>query len=304
MNYQALIEEVYYEVQQMGLRGKLADYIPELSMVDPRQFGICLVDIDGNIFGTGDYRTPFSIQSISKVFTLTMVLANLRKEIRQRISVEPSGNPFNSLVQLEHENGIPRNPFINAGALVLVDALISYFPEPEQYINQFIRDISCEREIPLNLQVQNSELTHSSRNRALANFMKSFGNMDNPIDRIIEVYTYHCSLEMSCQQLAKAFLLYANDGASTFCSRRVLDSSNTKRINALMLTCGFYDESGDFAYRVGLPGKSGVGGGVSAVLPGKFSITVWSPELNSKGNSVKGIKALEILTDRLGVSLF
>lgn len=304
MNYQALIEEVYYEVQQMGLRGKLADYIPELSMVDPRQFGICLVDNDGNIFGTGDYRTPFSIQSISKVFTLTMVLANLRKEIRQRINVEPSGNPFNSLVQLEHENGIPRNPFINAGALVLVDALISYFPEPEEYINKFIRDISCEREIPLNLQVQNSELAHSSRNRALANFMKSFGNMDNPIDRIIEVYTYHCSLEMSCQQLAKAFLLYANDGASTFCSHRVLDSSNTKRINALMLTCGFYDESGDFAYRVGLPGKSGVGGGVSAVLPGKFSITVWSPELNSKGNSVKGIKALELLTDRLGVSLF
>lgn len=304
MNYQALIEEVYHEVQQMGLRGKLADYIPELSMVDPRQFGICLVDIEGNIYGTGDYRTPFSIQSISKVFTLTMVLANLRKEIRQRINVEPSGNPFNSLVQLEHENGIPRNPFINAGALVLVDALISYFPESEHHINQFIRDISCEREIPLNLQVQNSELTHSSRNRALANFMKSFGNMDNPIDRIIEVYTYHCSLEMSCQQLAKAFLLYANDGASTFCARRVLDSSNTKRINALMLTCGFYDESGDFAYRVGLPGKSGVGGGVSAVLPGKFSITVWSPELNSKGNSVKGIKALEILTDKLGVSLF
>lgn len=304
MNYQALIEEVYYEVQQMGLRGKLADYIPELSMVDPRQFGICLVDMEGNIYGTGDYQTKFSIQSISKVFTLTMVLANLRKEIRQRLNVEPSGNPFNSLVQLEHENGIPRNPFINAGALVIVDALISYFPDPEETINQFMRDISCEHEIPLNLQVQESELAHSSRNRALANFMKSFGNMDNQIDRIIEVYTYHCSLEMSCQQLAKAFMLYANDGTSTFCSRRVLDASNTKRINALMLTCGFYDESGDFAYRVGLPGKSGVGGGVSAVLPGKFSITVWSPELNSKGNSVKGIKALELLTDKLGFSLF
>lgn len=304
MDYQALIEDVYEEVQQQKLQGKLADYIPELSRVNPGYFGICLVDKYGKAYGTGDYKTKFSIQSISKVFTLTMVFSKLRNDIRQRINVEPSGNPFNSLVQLEHENGIPRNPFINAGALVVTDELISLYPETEEAIEKFIREISCENTISVDRQVQQSEMDHSSRNRALANFMKSFHNIENNIDRLIEAYCYHCSIEMSCYQLAKAFLIYAMDGRSVLCERRVLNSSNTKRINALMLTCGFYDQAGDFAYKVGLPGKSGVGGGVAAVLPGQFSIAVWSPELNPKGNSVKGIKALEILTDKLGISLF
>lgn len=304
MDYQGLIEEVHYEVEALGLRGQLPGYIPELKMVDPASFGISLVDCKGNIFGTGDYRKPFSIQSISKVFTLTMAFSVMQDTFRKRVNVEPSGNPFNSLVQLEKEDGIPRNPFINAGALVITDALISMFAEPEEAINDFIRRISCESKIPVNPQVHQSELSHSARNKALGNFMKSFGNIDNSIDRVIEVYTYHCSLEMSCEQLAKAFQIYASDGLSAFCSGQILDSSCIKRINALMLTCGFYDEAGDFAYKVGLPGKSGVGGGVGAVLPGQFSVAVWSPELNTKGNSVKGIKALEILTNKLGVSLF
>lgn len=304
MDYQVLIEEVYEEVQQQKLQGKLADYIPELSRANPAKFGICLVDKYGKAYGAGDYQAKFSIQSISKVFTLTMVFSKLRNDIRQRINVEPSGNPFNSLVQLEYENGIPRNPFINAGALVITDELISLFPESEEAIEKFIREISCEDNISVDRQVQQSEMDHSSRNRALANFMKSFHNIDNNIERLIETYCYHCSIEMSCYQLAKAFLIYAMDGRSVLCDRRILNSSNTKRINALMLTCGFYDQAGDFAYKVGLPGKSGVGGGVAAVLPGQFSIAVWSPGLNPKGNSLKGIKALEILTDKLGISLF
>ena len=304
MDYQALIEEVHYEVEAMNLRGQLPTYIPELSMVDSAGFGISLVDCKGNIYGTGDYRKPFSIQSISKVFTLTMAFSVMQDTFRRRVNVEPSGNPFNSLVQLEKEDGIPRNPFINAGALVITDAIISMYAEPEQAINEFIKRIACASSIPVNQRVHQSELSHSARNKALGNFMKSFGNIDNSIDRIIEVYTYHCSLEMSCEQLAKAFLIYANDGYSAFCQGQILESGSIKRINALMLTCGFYDEAGDFAYKVGLPGKSGVGGGVGAVLPGQFSIAVWSPELNPKGNSVKGIKALEILTDRLGISLF
>lgn len=304
MEYQSLIEEVYQEVQQMELRGKLANYIPELSKVNPHQFGLCLIDMQGNVYGSGDYKTSFSIQSISKVFTLCMVYSRLKSSIRRRVNVEPSGDPFNSLIQLEHEDGIPRNPFINAGALVVTDALISLFPEPEKAINRFISEISCEKGIPVNKEVHLSEMEHSSRNRALANFMKSFNNIDNNIDRLIEVYTYHCSLEMSCFELAKAFQLFCNNGFSPYCNKQILDGSSTKRISAMMLTCGFYDEAGEFAYRVGLPGKSGVGGGVAAVLPGQFSITVWSPELNPKGNSVKAIKALELLTDKLGVSLF
>lgn len=304
MEYQELIEEVYHDVQKMDLKGHVADYIPELSRISPDYFGVCLIDMEGNIYGVGDYETRFSIQSISKVFTLTMAFQELKKNLQDRINVEPSGDPFNSLVQLEHEHGIPRNPFINAGALVVTDALISLHPEPEKAIHNFICGLGCAEEIPVNEQVMQSELDHSSRNRAVANFMKSFGNIHNNIDRLIEVYCYHCSLEMSCLQLAKAFLVYAGNGESRFCNKRILSNSNIKRINALMLTCGFYDQAGDFAYKVGLPGKSGVGGGVAAVLPGNFSIAVWSPELNEKGNSLKSIKFLEILTDRLGISLF
>ena len=288
----------------MKLRGHLASYIPELSKINPDYYGICLIDRQGNVFGTGDYDIPFSIQSISKVFTLTMVYSHLKSSIRGRVNVEPSGNPFNSLVQLEHEDGIPRNPFINAGALVVTDALISLFPEPEEAIHRFICDITSENHVLLNREVHQSELMHSSRNRALANFMKSFANIHNSIDRLIDVYTYHCSLEMNCFQLAKAFQLFCNNGFSPYCNKQIVTSSSTKRLNAMMLTCGFYDEAGEFAYKVGLPGKSGVGGGVVAVLPGHFSIAVWSPELNPKGNSVRAIKTLELLTDRLGVSLF
>lgn len=306
MEYQALIEEVYNDVQQMGLKGKVADYIPELSRISPDYFGVCLVDMEGNIYSAGDYDIRFSIQSISKVFTLTMAFQDLRDELQNRINVEPSGDPFNSLVQLEHENGIPRNPFINAGALVVTDALVSLHPEPEKVIHKFICELASENEddVQLNEQVLKSELDHSSRNRAVANFMKSFGNIHNNIDRLMEVYSYHCSLEMSCLQLAKAFLIYAGNGESRYSHKKILNNSNIKRINALMLTCGFYDQSGDFAYKVGLPGKSGVGGGVVAVLPGQFSVAVWSPELSEKGNSVKSIKFLEILTDKLKISLF
>ena len=304
MNYQALIEEVYDEVQRLNLRGRLADYIPELSSVNPENYGICLIDMEGNVYGTGDYQTPFSIQSISKVFTLSMVYDYMKGSLRQRVDVEPSGNPFNSLVQLEKEKGIPRNPFINAGALVITDALISLFPQPEDAIKKFIREVTCESSVTVNGEVHQSELAHSSRNRALANFMKSFNNIDNSIDRVIEVYTYHCSIEMSCFQLAKAFQYFCDRGFSPYCQRRILEPSSAKRISAMMLTCGFYDEAGEFAYKVGLPGKSGVGGGVAAVLPGRFSIAVWSPELNPKGNSVKAVKTLELLTDKLKISLF
>jgi glutaminase len=304
MDYQNLITEVYEEVQQMGLQGKAANYIPELANVDTNQFGICMVDKAGKIYGVGDYQEPFSIQSISKVYSLVMVFSKLKRELWKRVNVEPSGNPFNSMVQLEYEQGIPRNPFINAGALVVTDALISLYPEPKQAILDFIQKVSGEKEIMVNSSVQQSELEHSARNKALANFIQSFQNIENSIDKLIEVYTYHCSIEMNCLQLAKSFLFFCNNGYCNYSHTHILDGSSTKRLNALMLTCGFYDESGEFAFKVGLPGKSGVGGGIVAVLPGQFSVAVWSPGLNKKGNSVKGIAALELLTTKLGISLF
>lgn len=304
MDYQQIIEEVYQEVQEENLRGKVADYIPELATVNPDQFGIALVDLKGNVFGVGDYQVPFSIQSISKVHTLTMVFHVFNSKLFSRVNVEPSGNPFNSIAQLEFEKGVPRNPFINAGALVITDALCSKFEKPIEQISNFINEISGKNCVSFNDSVKKSEQNHGERNTALAYFLKSYKNFNNNIDEVLDVYFSQCAIEMNCVDLAKSFSYLANDGFSIFANREILSESHARRVNALMLTCGFYDEAGEFAFRVGLPGKSGVGGGVAAVMPHKFSIAVWSPELNDKGNSVKAIKALELLTDKLSFSLF
>ncbi|HCD87754.1 MAG TPA: glutaminase [Algoriphagus sp.] len=304
MDYQELIEEVYQEVQEENLRGKVANYIPELATVDPHQFGIALVDLKGNVYGVGDFQMPFSIQSISKVHTLTMVFPKFDTQLWSRVNVEPSGNPFNSIAQLEYEKGIPRNPFINAGALVITDALCSKFEKPVSQISDFINELAGENCVEINQAVMKSEKNHAARNTALAYFLKSYKNFDNSIDEVLDVYFSHCAMEMNCVDLAKSFSFLANDGYSIFANKEILTESHARRVNAIMLTCGFYDEAGEFAYRVGLPGKSGVGGGVAAVMPHKFSIAVWSPELNEKGNSVKAIRALELLTNKLSFSLF
>ncbi|MCH7413664.1 glutaminase [Belliella sp. R4-6] len=304
MDYQKVIEEVYNEVLEENPRGKVADYIPELAHVDPDRFGIALVDLNGKVYGVGDCEVPFSIQSISKVHTLTMVFHVFKSKLWSRVNVEPSGNPFNSIAQLEFEKGIPRNPFINAGALVITDALCSKFEEPIKQISDFINEISGQNCVNIDHQVKNSEKNHGERNTAMAYFLKAYKNFDNEIAEVLDVYFSHCAMEMSCVDLAKSFSFLANDGYSIFANREIVSESHARRINALMLTCGFYDESGEFAFRVGLPGKSGVGGGVAAVMPHKFSVAVWSPELNEKGNSVKSVKALELLTDKLSFSLF
>jgi len=304
MDYQELIDEVYAEVQTENLKGKVADYIPEIATVDPDQFGIALVDLEGKVYGAGDHQVPFSIQSISKVHTLSMVFNVFNSKLWSRVNVEPSGDPFNSIAQLEYEKGIPRNPFINAGALVITDALCSKFEMPVAQISSFINELAGGKCVKINPDVKRSEMNHGERNTALAYFLKSFKNFNNPIEAVLDVYFSHCAMEMSCIDLAKSFSFLANDGYSIFANRQILSESSARRINALMLTCGFYDEAGEFAYKVGLPGKSGVGGGVAAVMPHKFSIAVWSPELNNKGNSVKSIRALELLTDKLAFSLF
>ncbi len=304
MDYQNLIEEVYNEVKSANPRGKVADYIPELASVDGDKFGIALVDLEGKIFGAGDFEEPFSIQSISKVHTLTMVARIFESKLWSRVNVEPSGNSFNSIAQLEFEKGIPRNPLINAGALVITDALTSKFDDPIAEISKFINELAGKECIKINQEVMDSELKHSERNIALGYFLKAYENFDNKVEDVVKTYVAHCAMEMSCVDLARSFSFLANDGYSIYAKREIVSESYARRINAIMLTCGFYDEAGEFAYRVGLPGKSGVGGGVAAVMPHKFSIAVWSPELNEKGNSVKSIMALELLTNKLKFSLF
>lgn len=304
MNYQELIEEIYSEVQQGENSGEIASYIPELERVDVRRFGVTLTTISNERFSVGDCDEKFSIQSIAKVLSLTLAYRAGGRSIWDRVGVEPSGNPFNSLVQLEYEQGIPRNPMINSGAIVICDLLISQFEDPKSELIGFIRDISGCPSIDYNPKVARSEKSTGYRNAGLINFIKSFGNIHNEVDQVLDLYYDLCSLEMTCQELSQTFLFLANQGRHTETLEPIITVSQSKRINAIMQSCGFYDEAGEFAYRVGLPGKSGVGGGIIAVHPNQYSIAVWSPRLNAKGNSYRGMKFLELFTSRTELSIF
>jgi glutaminase len=282
----------------------VADYIPELGIVSPQLMGISIHTIEGDSFSVGDSNVPFSIQSISKVFGLTLAYKVLGGDIWQRLGKEPSGNAFNSLVQLEYEHGIPRNPFVNAGALVVSDIILSLYENPHETLLDFVRKISGDSSVKYNPIVAQSEKATGYRNAALAYFMKSFNNIHNSVDDVLDFYFLQCSLEMTCCNLAKSFLYLANHGILPSSGEQILTISQSKRLSALMITSGLYNESGDFAYRVGMPAKSGVGGGIVATIPKKFSICTWSPPLNEYGNSLAGIEALELFTSYTGESIF
>ena len=305
MNYQAILEEIEREIQPLFGEGKVADYIPALANVEPDQFTMAIQMFDGSSFGVGEINKKFSIQSISKVFTFTLALEHYGKELYKRVGHEPSGNPFNSLVQLEYENGIPRNPFINAGAIVTADTLVSIHKENTfDEILKFIRKVSNDETIVYDEDVFESELEHGFRNFALINMIKSYKNIHNEINEVINTYFKQCSIMMSPNELASSMLFLANHGVNPLTNEQIITESKAKRINSLMLTCGHYDASGDFAYKVGLPGKSGVGGGIVAIVPKKMAICVYSPRLNKQGNSLIGTKALELFTTKTGLSIF
>ncbi len=307
MDYQAILEEIYEEIRPELKRGKVADYIPALAKVEKEQFAMSVALEDGTIYSVGDAKKRFSIQSISKVFTFTLALNLYSKKLYKRVGVEPSGNPFNSLVQLEYENGIPRNPFINAGALVIVDALIEHYKDEYKTLEvllNFVRALSGNPELGFDPEVARSELAHGDRNLALAHLMKSFGNFHNDVEATVTTYFKQCAIEMHTEELARSFLFLAFGGTDPISKTVFVTPAQAKRINAVMLTCGHYDASGEFAFHVGLPAKSGVGGGIAATVPGKMAIAVWSPALNKYGNSHAGTLALEKFTTKTGVSIF
>jgi glutaminase len=301
-----VVKEIADAMAQRPDRGEVATYIPELARIDPKAFGLVAIDAAGNVAAAGDSETPFSIQSISKVFTLTLALGKVGDRLWRHVGREPSGSPFNSIVQLEWERGIPRNPFINAGAIAVTDLILSGHQPREALgeILRFIRFLAADPAIAIDEAVAASEQRTGFRNIALANYMKSFGVLENPVDFTLGVYFHHCAIAMSCRQLALAGRYLAHLGRDPSTSLSVVPPGSARRINAMMLTCGHYDGSGEFAYRVGLPGKSGVGGGILAIAPGKASIAVWSPGLDANGNSHLGRVALETLSTRMGWSIF
>jgi glutaminase len=302
----AVVAEIAQELRSRIDRGDVATYIPELAGVDPKFFGIAVADATGRVVAAGDCDMPFSIQSISKVFTLTLALGKVGDRLWRKVGREPSGSPFNSIVQLERERGAPRNPFINAGAIAVTDTILAGH-EPREAIGEilrFMRFLADDASISIDKAVAESEKRTGFRNFALGYYMKSFEVLENPVDHTLGVYFHHCAIAMSCRQLALAGRLFAYAGINPATGHRVVPPERARRINAIMLTCGHYDGSGEFAYRVGLPGKSGVGGGIMAIAPGHGSIAVWSPGLDASGNSHLGRIALERLAQRMGWSIF
>lgn len=302
----AVVAGIVAEAGAAQDRGMVADYIPSLGSVDPAQFGIAIVTPEGAMFTGGDADTPFSIQSVSKVFALTLALGKAGPDLWKRVGVEPSGSAFNSVVQLEAEKGIPRNPFINAGAIVVSDVILGG-SEPREAIGdvlRFVRFLSGDERVFVDNEVASSEAETGFRNVALANYMKSFANMDHRVGDALKVYFHQCAIAMSCRQLAMAGRYLMLDGVHPETGKAVVSTVRARRILALMLTCGHYDGSGEFAFRVGIPGKSGVGGGILAVVPGKASIAVWSPGLNARGNSKLGSEALESLAAATNWNVF
>lgn len=304
MNYDAILKRVAQDAAPLVGVGEVAHYIPPLADVDPMQFGIALHTLDGRVYTAGDAHQRFSIQSISKVFSLALAFNRVGEDIWARLGREPSGTPFNSLIQLELERGIPRNPFINPGALVVVDILASHFAQPEMAVLQFLHRLDEMKGVDIDLKLARAEQEAAHRNIAMAHFMKSFGNLRNPVEDVIRSYCHQCSIYMSCAELARAGAFLANSGATLSGGAQVVSPGQSRRINALMATCGTYDAAGDFAYRVGLPAKSGVGGGILAVIPGRATVCVWSPALDESGNSNAGTAALERLAEMTGWSIF
>ena len=299
---QAILVQIEQDAAQATDRGQVATYIPELAKIDPTQFGIAVSLPDGTTFTSGDAATSFSIQSISKVFMLTIALGRLGDQLWHRVGREPSGLAFNSILQLEREKGIPRNPFVNAGAIAVTDAVLAGH-QPRDVLGEllrFIRMAAEDDDIHINKAVAASEQATAHRNIALAEFMAAEGNLRNAVALTIGTYVHQCAVEMSCAQLARAGRFLTNAPGAP----RLVSAARVRRINALMMMCGHYDGSGEFAYRAGLPGKSGVGGGILAIAPGRASIAVWSPGLNERGNSKLGSAAIETLVRQTGWSVF
>ena len=304
MDFQKVIDSISNKIIQLDNPGKVATYIPELGKVPADKFGVHLTQIKDTHFSYGDSDEKFSIQSVAKVFGLALAYKEVDEKIWERVGVEPSGASFSSIVQLETNEGIPRNPFINAGAIVICDILLSTFSDPKQELLRFIHKASGNPSISFNPVIAASEKSTNFKNMALVNLMKSFGNIHNPIEEVMDFYEHLCAIEMSCKELSRSFMFLAAHGINPCTNEQIISESQAKRINAIMQLCGFYDEAGEFSFRVGLPGKSGVGGGIVAILPNKYSIAIWSPKLNAKGNSYLGMQFLERFTSETETSIF
>jgi glutaminase len=299
----AWLAEVMTRVAPIVGAGRLPGEIPALAAVDPHSFGCALATVDGEVHGIGAFEEPFSVQSISKLFPLALVLAGGEVDPWGRVGRRPSGDPFNSVAQLEFDRGIPHNPFVNAGALVVTDQLLTQTGDAVAAVCDFVRVEAGDPSIDSDPLVAASEAANSHRNAALAHLLASYGNLHNDVDAVLDHYIRQCAIRMSCRDIALSAGVLARHGTRRDGSR-MISRSDAKRMNAVTLMCGPYEGAGELAYRVGLPSKSGIGGGVLAIVPGRSVLCAWSPGLDESGNSVAAVEALDVFSTISGWSIF
>ncbi len=301
-SFQRYLDQLYERFSTVE-DGAVADYIPELSRVDPEGFGIALVTVDGHVYQSGNSRRPFSIQSISKAFVYGIALEDCgEKRVASKIDVEPSGEAFNS-ISLEPHTGRPRNPMINAGAIVATSLVRGDDSEAklQRILDRFAAYTG--RELTVNEDIYRSEKDTGHRNRAIAHLLRNYEILEGDPEQPLDAYFRQCSIEVTARDLALMGAALANDGVNPITGVRALQSSKVPRVLSVMATCGMYDYSGNWIFQVGMPAKSGVGGGVVAVLPGQFGLAVYSPRLDAKGNSVRGIAVCESLSSDFGMHM-
>lgn len=290
-----------------GKEGKVASYIPALSEADPDDLGIYIVESSGKEYYSGEYDKKFTMQSISKIVTLILAIRdNGRYNVLKKVDVEPTGMGFNSIVNLEARvSGKPYNPMINAGAIVttsLIDG--KNVDEKLDKILDFMRKVTNNNTIDVNESVYLSEKETGNRNRALAYFMKSTGVLNGDVEETLDLYFKQCSIELTAKDLARFGAVLANDGVIPWTNEKIIPKEVCRIVKTIMVTCGMYDASGEFAVNVGIPAKSGVGGGIIATVPRKFGIGIYGPSLDERGNSIAGLKLIEELSKELDLSIF
>jgi len=302
----AIAEDVTRDLMKTREWGKPSSLSPKMQGIDTHQFGIAIHTAEGETVLAGKADATFTIQSISKIFSLTLALEIFSDKVWDRVGKEPSGDPYNSIVDLERQKGIPRNPLINPGALVINDMLHKASRDDDGHTN--VRDLMNSlldgEEVGIDDEVAGSEGGSNFANRAMANLSKHFENFENDIEPVLKEYVDQCAITMSSRQLARAGRYLMVERADSDDEKALRRARRVRRVNALMLTCGQYDGSGEFAYRVGLPAKSGVGGGILAVVPNIASICVWAPGLDEDGNSLLGTEALARLSQEMDWSVF
>lgn len=302
-NLKPLLQEILQQALTVN-DGKVADYIPALAEVKADYCALTVATLDGSVTSVGDSHVAFSIQSISKIFGLMLAMERMGESLWERVQMEPSGQPFNSIVQLEWEKGIPRNPMINAGAILVSDVLVSHFSASKSALLSMVRSLCHRENVGVDSRVYESEREHGARNSALAYLMKSFGNIEADVEEVLDHYFWQCALTMTTEDLARSLAFLANRGKCPLSGKQITSHRDAQRINALLSTSGMYDQSGQFAFTVGLPAKSGVGGGIVAIVPDYGVIAAWSPPLNSYGNSARSMAMIRNLANRLGLSVY